>query len=429
MNIIRTIIRNEFFWVALGQFLASFGILVGVKVLTSIFTPEVYGEFGLGISLVNLITYSFGIPLASAATRFYTIAKEKGEFHAYFSTLRKYTTVFCVLICFLAMAMVMISSAYWCLILLLAMLWCVDALFNGVHSGDRDRKAVAFFQVLVNWGRFIFALLMVYFFKQRSVELILVGFVVSALLNVGIQLLFSKRKYSLDKCKTSVTENSFFRKHFSTYLFPLITVGGMTSVQLFADRWFIKSYVGMAEAGVYFSLYQIAYSPMIIVGACLCTYLSPILFEEAGRAECDKRMNSVYHKNQKLAFVMVSAVLLLGLFVYLVHDLIGLLLLGEKFRVYSYLLPWFVMAGGFYATGTQFLLSVQSGLKTISLIYHKAVILTVALCSYMFGAKYYGFEGVVFASFIFSTLHCFVSFYLHCYIKNKGVELVECDIF
>ena len=80
---------RESFWIALGQTAAVIGSVVGIRVLTQVLPPTVYGELALGMTLATLALYIVFNPLSNACLRFYAPAHEALELKEYFLAIRK----------------------------------------------------------------------------------------------------------------------------------------------------------------------------------------------------------------------------------------------------------------------------------------------------------------------------------------------------
>ena len=67
---------RELIWISLGQGLATLGALVGVRLLTSVLNPTIYGQLALAMTLALLVNQMLLGPLSGAALRFYAPAHE-----------------------------------------------------------------------------------------------------------------------------------------------------------------------------------------------------------------------------------------------------------------------------------------------------------------------------------------------------------------
>jgi len=79
---------REFFWIVTGQAEAVIRSLVGVRLLTGILSPDVYGELALGITLAMLVNQIVPEPLGAPVSGFFATAREKGELSSFLTALR-----------------------------------------------------------------------------------------------------------------------------------------------------------------------------------------------------------------------------------------------------------------------------------------------------------------------------------------------------
>jgi O-antigen/teichoic acid export membrane protein len=77
------------------------------------------------------------------------------------------------------------------------------------------------------------------------------------------------------------------------------------------------------------------------------------------------------------------------------HPVVGTLLLGEEFRSYSWLFPWLLLAGGFFAAAQQVLLKLSLDMRTDLLAKLWGVAAVVAVGSYAAGAAGWQLKGLV----------------------------------
>ncbi len=413
-------LHQEAFFVFLGQVISAIGTLVGVKVLTSYLQPESYGFIALGMSVVNLSIYLVGTPVGSSATRFYKVAMEGGHVQEYENALRRVGGGVGVCLLLAALVLLLAGNYFYCLIAVLSVLLCVDGVFNGIQTGARNRRIVALMQSLLNWSRFIFAVGLIVLTGCEYTELVFLGFCLSAMGNVGLQIYFYRRKIRIDSPIAVLSDEPFDRGQFYSYLWPLVITGMISWGQLFLDRWGLGAFATLEEVGIYFALYQISYAPVLLFNSCVYYFVSPILFEKAGNARDATRMRKVYAYNGAFSALTLLLSFALAGGMWLLQDWIGQLLLGSRFLGYSNLLPWLVLSGGIFATGTQLLLSIQSGLYLKPLLVQKMMSAIVAALCYLLGTYWYGLPGVVFGGLIFAVFYATTAFIFHVRLIRNG---------
>ena len=419
----RAALAREAVLVFMGIGLGALGTLVGIKVLTNHLDPEIYGQVFLGMTFVNLALYQIGRPLGSAATRFHSIALQKNQYPGYERTIKKSGLV--IAQCLGCIALIFFALGWWMYgwIAVLSLLLCIDALFNGVQTGARERGIVASLQSLVTWTRFIFAILAIILFESKSVNIVLFGFCVSALLNVFLQIVLYRRSRRKSGIECETQETTYSSRGFFTYVWPLALTGSITWVMLFIDKWALEYFSSGEDVGIYFALFQIGYAPVLLLFTGTYYVVAPIIFEQVGEETTPEQMRRVYGKIELLSLGTLGVTLLGAACVWLAHDWVGSMLLGPLYASHSSLLPWLVLTGGMFASGTQLMLSIQSGLDQKPLLFQRTVSMAIAITCYGLGAMYDGLVGTVIGGVVFSILYLCVALGVH--LHTRGRTLAE----
>lgn len=79
---------REFVWIGVGKAAAALGVIVGVRLLTELMEPSVYGQLSLGMTVVMLMHQVVLGPLSNGATRFYAPACEARTLYSHLSAVR-----------------------------------------------------------------------------------------------------------------------------------------------------------------------------------------------------------------------------------------------------------------------------------------------------------------------------------------------------
>ena len=80
---------TEFLWISLGQAIAVLGAIFGVRILTGVLAPDVYGQLALGMTVATFVNVVVLGPLSNGATRFYALAREVGGLPGYFAAVKR----------------------------------------------------------------------------------------------------------------------------------------------------------------------------------------------------------------------------------------------------------------------------------------------------------------------------------------------------
>lgn len=410
----------EALYVFLGQVCSALGVLAGVKILTSLLSPERYGVVALGMSVINFFVYFIGLPTALTMTRFYSMVKTQADFLLYEKLFFRFLSVLTGTIFLIAILLIVNGRFFFSLIALLTLMLAGDAIFNGIQSGARHRLTVACMQSYGNWSRFLLAGFIVLVFGLKNESFIFLGFFVAMIPGIGAQAyLYLRRIRPVPRMSTAGTQATFKTKDFYFYLIPLVIASTISWGQLFAGRWFLKIFSTYADVGIYCALFQISFAPVLMLNSFTRQLSSPILFAKAANAKCPVRMLSAIKLNSIFAMGLFIITLAVSCVMWALHRVIGHFFIGEAFSSFSYLLPWFVLSAGIYSTGCQLLLSVQSCLKLKLLLVQNFVSLVFALiCNYA-GAYFWGLKGAIMASVVFSCFYTIVALFLHILIAGR----------
>ena len=79
--------------------------------------------------------------------------------------------------------------------------------------------------------------------------------------------------------------------------------------------------------------------------------------------------------------------------------------MGAQYQSISYLFPWILLAGGFFAAGQVVTMKVMSDMKTSSLIWPKLITSIIGVTFNFTGVFFGGLVGLVIAAIAFSILH------------------------
>src|SRR5262249_16009864 len=83
---------REFLLIASGQAAATFGGLVGMRLLTPLLPLNIYGELALGMTVATLVSQVVLGPLATAGLRFFAPARAAYELAHFLAALRRLLT-------------------------------------------------------------------------------------------------------------------------------------------------------------------------------------------------------------------------------------------------------------------------------------------------------------------------------------------------
>jgi O-antigen/teichoic acid export membrane protein len=407
-------VGKEIFWVAAGQAIAILGALVGVRLLTGLLAPKVYGELALGMTLATLVNQIVTGPIANAASRFFSPAREANELASFLTALRrllvKGTGVVLLLASSISLVLLLKGQFDWLWLGVAAFSFALFSGFNvaldGMQNAARQRQIVAWHQALSSWGRFLAAAGLVLWLGPRSAVAML-GYVLATLLVLLSQFFFFRRtlRASENISGAEVRSHQRWDTEMFAYAWPFATWGIVTWAQMVSDRWGLQMFGSNQDVGLYAVLYQIGYYPISIATGLVVQLVAPVMFQRAGDGSSVARMEQVYVINLRLTYGALGLTAVAFLMAAVFHDLIFRIFVAPDYASVAYLLPWMMLAGGLFAVGQTTSLNLMSSLSTKVLIMPKigTGVLGIGLnCS---GAALFGIPGVVAANIIFAAVY------------------------
>jgi len=402
-------LAKEGSWILVSQIVSVLGSLVLVKVLTGYLEPAEYGHLALGLTVAGFVNQVVMVGLIVGIGRFYSIATEDGDLPGYirasFRLLANATLV--VIAIAIVLLAVLFSFGYfqWLGLVAAALVFSVvsgySTSLNGMQNAARQRVAVAFISGVDALLK-ILLVIGVMLLLERSGTAVIIAYTMSLLIVMGAQLLLLRRLGSPEAKKSQLNKN--WEMKIWAYAYPFSSWGAFTWAQQASDRWALQQFGSADEVGLYAVLFQLGYVPLGVVTSFAISLIGPILFQRSGAASDHTRNTSVH----LIAWRITISGLLITTIAFLVtlsmHEWIFEILVSAKYRSVSYLLPWMVLAGGNFAACQMLSLKLMSEMKSRAMT--AAKILTASLCVGMniFGALWFGVQGVVGALVTFSFI-------------------------
>lgn len=400
-------LAKEGSWVLLSQIVSVLGSLLLVRVLTDHLEPSEYGRLALGLTVASFINQIVMVGLIAGIGRFYSIATEEGDLHGYVrASLRLLANATLVVIAtFIALLAVLISLGLfqWLTLVAAALIFSVltgySSSLNGMQNAARQRIAVAFvsgFDALLK----ILLAIGVMLLLGRSGTAVIIAYTISLLLVMGVQLFLLRRLGSSEVKKSQAHRN--WETRIWQYALPFSSWGVFTWAQQASDRWALQRFGSADEVGLYAVIFQLGYVPLGVITSFAMSLIGPILFQRSGIAADYTRNTSVHLIAWRITFVGLLITAVAFLVTLLIHEWVFYILVSEKYRSVSYLLPWMVLAGGNFAACQMLSLKLMSEMKSRTMTTAKIFTATLCVGMNIFGALWFGVQGVVASLVIFS---------------------------
>ena len=403
--------RSELILVGTGQAIAALGSIVGVRLMTGVLPPEIYGEVALAITFVTLIQQILVGPLSGALTRFFKVALESEQLPNFFrSSFSLAIKVSMVTISLLSAGMLFLWISGRSTYLVLALFTLVFALVSGfnvlldsIQTAARQRAVVAWHQGLGQWLRYLAAVGVVLVIGKVPAAA-LAGYAASALIILGSQIFFFRRKMPAGSFRRLAPDPQWTER-LLRYALPFSSWGIFTWLQITSDRWALQTFANTQEVGYYTVLFQLGYYPLMMLTNVIMQFAAPVLFGQAGDGSDPLRIR----RAQKNTWRMLGAAFILTLIgviaAALLHPLIFALFTAPGYHLVSGLLPIMVLSGGIFACGQIASLMELNRGKPKALLKPKIAMGIAGTLFNIAGAYWLGLTGVVYAGAVFSGLY------------------------
>jgi O-antigen/teichoic acid export membrane protein len=399
-------------WILIGQIASVAGSLVSVRVLTGFLSPEQYGELALANTIGDLIGQVFTGGLVLGIGRFYSIALERGELNQYLraSRLCMGMAMLAVLCAAIAIIVGLGLFKFWAWIplalacLIVAAVSSCNNVLSSIQTAARQRRIVALHSAGAAWLKLAVAASFLSLFGV-SATAAAVSSAVAILCVTGSQLYFLRHVTRQHSNASKANTAPQWERDIWAFALPLSAWGLFTWIQQSSDRWALQTFSTTAELGQYAALFSLGYSPVSVMSGLLLTFVAPVAYQRAGSQTSDEGTRHVGSMLLRLTAVIVCLTLIAAVVAWMIHDWIFGWTVTSAYRSKSYLLPWVVIAGGFFSAGQVLALKQIVKLQTRSLLVPKVVTAVLAVGMNFVGAQYFGVDGVVAGLIGFSMLY------------------------
>jgi O-antigen/teichoic acid export membrane protein len=382
----RARVVGEGLWVATGQALTLAGRFAGIRVLTGLITPEMYGEVSLLAGAAALVAGVVCTPIIQGTVRFYPDAVRDGVPGAHRGMTRRYLDVGS----FTSAAILLAGGLAWSMssgrgpgpwaYLFLSLGFLAETSRNyetGLLNAARRQAASSLWTALEAWTRPLAAALGVIVAGATS-TIVLVGYAAGSL---GANLLFSRARVRPGAADPEAEAAWRLRAAgaFRSFAAPLVPLGLLGWAFNLGDRYVLASAAGAEATGLYAAAYGLASMPFLALSGVLVSTLRPVLFEAvaAGDRRRERRVLATWIA-ATCAVGAAGVALLAGVGPWLVR-----LALGPEFRVSAPLLPWIGAAYAIQALQNVFETRIYARKRTEGFVVLHVASAAVAMTMYL----------------------------------------------
>ncbi len=393
-----------------GQAAAGLGSIIGVRLLTHLLPPAVFGEFALSLTIVMIFQYSYA-GTSGAAMRFFVPALEKGQVAAYLKAAwrmqhRRNLLLVPLIVggtAFLAATgrsdLIPLGAAA----VAIAVVTSYGTVMDGLQNAARQRAVVALHQGISSWLRLGIAAMLVAWWSASATS-VLWGFALGATVTMASQWVFYRRmKGRLSPCVAAM-DAAEIERHWYTSMtscaWPYVIWCVPVWLRLSSDRWALEWLASPAEVGIYAALLQLAFLPINTLTQLVTQLAMPILFARAGDLTDSARVASSRTLNRRLVRMSLFWTILAVAMAVLLQAPLGHLLLDARYHGFLHLLAPLVLSAGLFAAGQFAQLNTITANRTTDLIWPNIAIGLLGCLTFFAGAYVSGITGVVWGNVV-----------------------------
>jgi O-antigen/teichoic acid export membrane protein len=404
----------EGFWVVFGQAVAVVGAVVGVRVLTELLPPEVYGELALamtGATLLNQVVFG---PISNGASRFYAVAQEAGDIPTYLLAVKRLALVVTgwVMTAAAPVAALLLLTGHdrWlgllAAVLGFALLSGYNGILDAIQNAARQRLVVAWHQGLASWGRFLVAAGMIVLLGASSTAA-MVGYAIGAMVVLASQSWFLTRSVHVFRGQLlwEGSTPASWLSQMVAYGWPF-AAGSVFNWVYYASRsWALALFSTTTAVGQFQALTQVAYTPVSMAGQTLLSFLTPMLYARAG--DCSDRMRV----RKTLRLVTWAATAVVGLTIaaavasFFLHKAVFQVMVAAEYRSASRYMPYMVMSAGILQASIILSSILMVAKRPRALLASNTVGNGSIAVLNRFSTKWWGIDGLIGAALVGSFLH------------------------
>ncbi|GIW56943.1 MAG: hypothetical protein KatS3mg082_3347 [Nitrospiraceae bacterium] len=393
---------REGLWVSAGHGVAAIAALVGLRLLTELAPPSLYGTFVLVNGVLALVQgVAFG-PLGQAALRFYPALEVVGgesllrrQLVAVFWRRWQWIAAFC-----LGAAVVdglifrQVGPVAWVLVAATSGLDAWRTVEIVMHNAARRQGAYASLLAADAIGRPAGTMLMAWAIGP-SLESMLLGQAAGALAALtGARLVARSDQRSTGYEQGSLGSFSDLDQKMNRFAASLVWVPLAGWLSGLADRYVVGSLLGLAQAGIYAAAYGLASRPLLVLGQITEATLRQPVYEAASRRQSlrFRRLLGLWLAVNVMCGVTWVLLLLAG------GDIAARWLLASEYRaVAARLFPWIAFGYALVLANqvVERILYVEHRTGTVACLQVAGAALGVV--GPVVGAVWFGLEGVAMA--------------------------------
>jgi O-antigen/teichoic acid export membrane protein len=399
---------SEGAWVIAGQLLSAIGALVGLRLLTTLLSPRVFGEVALVGGIVLLSTGMAANPLMQGVLRYYPDAAATGNVNTLRAVINRHLRRFTLIAAAILLLGFYLYRQYepmdfW-LGPIMVLLLIVEVLRQKeltLLNASRRQRLSAIWNTLEAFARpasaYGLALLL-----GATASITLAGSLLASamlLLLFGPWAVAANQNQLNPKVNPESKPDSFhhvrIERALIEYSKPLIPLGLIGWISGQADRYLICGVLSVEEAGLYAAIYGIVSRPFLMAGGTLESWVRPAYYESFGGTGINSNKN-----NQIILWWLtgIFSIAIAGTVAFtLWHENIASVLLALQYRSASWLMPWIALGYGLLLIAQVYERVCYVHGETTSVLLIEMLGSMAALIATFYGLRHFGLPGAAYA--------------------------------
>ena len=338
------VFSREAGWVLMGQALAALGTLIGIRIITDIASPEVYGEVTLWLGIAALGLGLIATPFLQAGLRYYPEYAERnaiGPLRRLIIAGMQPSALIVGVIALVGLAVFHNSSGseVYTAIVILAIL-SIDiarSMETTLLNAAQRQRTYALWAAGEAWIRPLFALAAMVFIEPTP-AMLLAGYFMGSATCLFLFYVFGTPVSGMGSLLTTPQPPNDTQRmlKYALPLIPLAVIGWISGV---GDRYVIGATLGIAEVGIYAAAYALVSRPFLMLGHVIELTLRPRYMAAVAQRNFNKA-RKIFHGWLVLTTLVIGTTLI---FVFLFSDWLATLFLGKSFREGAALMLWIAL--------------------------------------------------------------------------------------
>jgi O-antigen/teichoic acid export membrane protein len=341
--------------VATGQILSACGTLVGLRVLTEVAPPAVYGSFVLIVGAILLLQSLFLLPVAQGALRYYAEAVANGTLEQLRSVfIRKVvrtTAVVAVLTVIVCIGGTVLAD--WPMLLgpIIAITFFIEGLrtlqINFANAARRQGE-YATMMAFDGWFRPLGAAAGAAL-VPNSVSSMLAGQLMATAIIVASFIPAQRLELAALLKSIPGPQAEAISESMKEYSKPLVPAAFIAWASGLADRYIVGGIAGISEAGSYAAAYGLVSRPFLMLSGLVEAILRQPMYEAVAQQDASTEQSILRAWRLSIFWLGMPGLILILLF----SDWLASIFIAKEYLGVSSFMPWI-------ATGYFFLALSQS---------------------------------------------------------------------